>query len=64
MIGFSILGICVWANGVGALVPMMARRFGYDPALISAPLISTLVDATGLIIFYTVAIILLIKLAV
>jgi magnesium transporter len=63
VIGFSILGICVWANGVGALVPMMARRFGYDPALISAPLISTLVDATGLIIFYTVAIILLIKLA-
>ncbi len=64
VIGVSILGICVWANGVGALVPMMARRFGYDPALISAPLISTLVDATGLIIFYTVAIILLIKLAV
>jgi len=63
VIGFSILGICVWANGMGALVPLLARRFGADPALVSAPMISTLVDATGLVIFYTVAIILLIKLA-
>jgi magnesium transporter len=39
----------MWANSVGALVPILARRFGIDPAVISAPLISTLVDATGLI---------------
>jgi magnesium transporter len=45
------------------LVPILARRFGIDPAVVSAPLISTLVDATGLVIFYTVAIVLLIKLA-
>ena len=55
--------ICMWANSVGALVPILARRFGIDPAVVSAPLISTLVDATGLVIFYTVAIVLLIKLA-
>ena len=41
---------------------MRARRFGIDPAVVSAPLISTLVDATGLVIFYTVSIIILIKL--
>ena len=44
------------------LVPLLAKRFSIDPALVSAPLISTLVDATGLCIFYTVAIVLLIKL--
>ena len=63
VIGLAILFICMWANSVGALVPLLARRFGIDPAVISAPLISTLVDATGLVIFYTVAIVLLIKLA-
>jgi len=63
VIALSIVGICVWANGVGALVPLLARRFNIDPALVSAPLISTLVDATGLCIFYSVAIVLLIKLA-
>ena len=63
VIGLAILGICVWANGIGALVPLLARRFGVDPALVSAPLISTLVDTTGLFIFYSIAILLLIKLA-
>jgi magnesium transporter len=63
VIAVSIVGICVWANGVGALVPLLANRFDIDPALVSAPLISTLVDATGLVIFYSVAIVLLIKLA-
>jgi magnesium transporter len=62
VIGLAILGICIWANGVGALVPLTAKRLGIDPALVSAPLISTLVDATGLVIFYTIAIMLLIKL--
>jgi magnesium transporter len=63
VIALAILFICMWANSVGALVPLLARRFGIDPAVVSAPLISTLVDATGLVIFYSVAIILLIKVA-
>jgi len=62
VIGLALLGICVWANVIGALVPLLAKRFQIDPALVSAPMISTLVDATGLCIFYTVAIVLLIKL--
>jgi magnesium transporter len=61
VIGLALLGICVWANVIGSLVPLLAKRFNIDPALVSAPLISTLVDATGLCIFYTVAIVLLIK---
>jgi magnesium transporter len=52
----------MWVSTVGAAIPLLAKRFGIDPALVSAPLISTLVDATGLVIFYTVAIVLLIKL--
>jgi len=63
VIGLAILFICMWANSVGAVVPLLAKRFGIDPAVVSAPLISTLVDATGLVIFYTVAIVVLIKLA-
>ncbi|MFI5455606.1 MAG: magnesium transporter [Isosphaerales bacterium] len=63
VIGLAILFICTWANTVGAMVPLLAKRVGIDPAVVSAPLISTLVDATGLVIFYTVAVIVLIKLA-
>ncbi len=59
VIAFTILGICMWANTVGALVPLLARKLGIDPAVVSAPLITTLVDATGLCIFYTIAILLL-----
>jgi magnesium transporter len=62
VIGLAILGICMWANIIGALVPILARRFGIDPAVVSAPFITTLVDATGLFIFYIIAIVLLIRL--
>ncbi len=55
VIALALLGICVWADGVGSMVPMVARILGIDPAVVSAPLISTLVDATGLMIFYTIA---------
>jgi magnesium transporter len=61
VIALAILGICVWANAIGALVPLLASRFKIDPALVSAPLISTLVDTTGLVIFYSIAIVLLIR---
>ena len=63
VIAVAILFICMWSNIVGSLVPILARRFGIDPAVISAPLISTLVDATGLVIYYSVAILILGKLA-
>ena len=59
VVGLALLGICMWANTIGALVPLVARRFGIDPAVISAPFISTLVDATGLVIYFTIAILLL-----
>lgn len=61
VVGLTLLGICTWANTIGALVPLLARRAGIDPAVISAPFISTLVDATGLVIYFSTAIFLLVR---
>jgi magnesium transporter len=55
VVALSIVTICTWANIIGALVPLVAERFGLDPALVSAPLITTLVDATGLAIYLAIA---------
>jgi magnesium transporter len=59
VVGCALLFICIWANTVGSMVPLLARRFGIDPAVISAPFISTLVDATGLLLYYLIAIVVL-----
>ena len=54
-VGVSILAICAWANTVGSMIPMLATMCRIDPTVMSAPLIATLVDATGLIIYFTIA---------
>jgi len=54
-VSVTMFAICVWSTTVGSLVPIVAERFGVDPAVLSAPLITTLVDATGLIIYFTIA---------
>lgn len=54
-VSVTMFAICVWSTSVGSLVPILADRLGIDPAVLSAPLISTLVDATGLIIYLTIA---------
>ena len=54
-VGSSILAICAWANTVGAMIPMLATMVRIDPTIMSAPLNATLVDATGLIIYFTIA---------
>lgn len=51
----SIFAIVLWANGVGAILPLLAARVGIDPAIVSGPFMSTLVDATGLFIYFTIA---------
>ena len=61
VISLTILGICMWANVVGSMVPLVATRLGIDPAIVSAPLISTLVDVTGLVIYYIIAILILVN---
>lgn len=54
-VSLTVLAICCWSTTVGSLIPIAAERFGVDPAVLSAPLITTLVDATGLIIYFTIA---------
>lgn len=54
-VAITVLVICTWATAVGSLIPIVAERFGVDPAVLSAPLITTLVDATGLVIYFTIA---------
>lgn len=55
VIGLTIWLICTWAATVGAMLPLAARRVGVDPAVVSAPFITTLVDATGLVIYFLIA---------
>ena len=54
-VAVSTLAIVLWATGVGALLPLVAARIGLDPAIVSGPAMSTLVDATGLLIYFTIA---------
>lgn len=54
-VAVSILAIVVWANGLGSVLPLLITRFGLDPAAVSGPVMSTLVDATGLLIYFSVA---------
>ncbi|MBC3193037.1 magnesium transporter [Pseudonocardia sp. C8] len=55
VVGVSLVAICAWAATIGATMPLVARRLGIDPAVVSAPAVTTLVDATGLVIYFTVA---------
>jgi magnesium transporter len=59
VVGFSLVGVVLWGNTIGSLFPLILKRFGLDPAVSSAPFVATLVDVTGLIIYFTVASILL-----
>lgn len=55
VVGLTVLVVCTWANTVGALIPLLAKRVNIDPAIVSAPLITTLVDASGLLIYMLIA---------
>jgi magnesium transporter len=54
-VSVTMFVICIWSTTVGSLVPIAAERFGVDPTVLSAPLITTMVDATGLIIYFSIA---------
>ena len=54
-VAVSILVLVLWATSVGSLLPLAAAKLGIDPALVSGPLMSTMVDATGLYIYFSIA---------
>jgi magnesium transporter len=55
VVALTVVAVCTWANLMGSLIPMLAHKLKIDPALVSAPLITTLVDATGLVIYLAIA---------
>lgn len=58
-IGFSLMGVVLWGSLMGSMLPLVLKRLGADPATSSAPFIATLVDVTGLIIYFSLAAMLL-----
>jgi magnesium transporter len=55
IVGVTIAGVTIWSATVAAVLPIILRRVGVDPAVVSAPFITTLVDATGLLIYMLIA---------
>jgi magnesium transporter len=58
-VSLSLIGVVLWGTLTGSMLPFLLRWMGFDPATSSAPFVATLVDVTGLIIYFTVAIMLL-----
>jgi magnesium transporter len=59
VVALTIPAIAVWANTIGSLIPLLAVRFRIDPAVVSAPMITPLIDATGLVVYLLIAKVLL-----
>ena len=55
VVSLSVATICTFASTVGSLLPLLAGRLGLDPAVLSAPFITTIVDASGLVIYFLIA---------
>src|SRR5262249_33262365 len=55
----SLVGVVLWGVLTGSMLPFALKRFGFDPATSSAPFVATLVDVTGLIIYFSVALLIL-----
>ncbi len=58
-IGFTLLGVVLWGTITGSMLPIILKKLGADPAASSAPFVATLVDVTALIIYFSVAMLIL-----
>lgn len=58
-VGTALVGVVLFGSLTGSMLPFVLRRLGFDPASASAPFVATLVDVTGLIIYFTVALVIL-----
>jgi magnesium transporter len=58
-VGVALIGVVLWGSVAGAMLPFVLRRCGLDPATSSAPFVATLVDVTGLLIYFNVALVIL-----
>ncbi|WP_017612462.1 magnesium transporter [Nocardiopsis salina] len=55
VVACTVIAICTWAAIIGSAMPLLANKVGVDPAVVSSPMVATLVDATGLIIYFSIA---------
>ncbi len=58
-VGVSLVGVVLWGSLSGSMLPFVLRRVGADPATSSAPFVATLVDVTGLIIYFSIALLIM-----
>ncbi len=58
-VGTTVIGVVLFGTLTGAMLPFALKKFGFDPASASAPLVATLVDVTGVVLYFTIAILLL-----
>lgn len=58
-VSISLIGVVMWGTITGSMLPFILRKLGFDPASSSAPFVATLVDVSGLIIYFSVAIVIL-----
>jgi magnesium transporter len=58
-VAISLVGVVLWGTLSGSLLPFLLKRLGFDPAASSAPFVATLVDVTGLVIYFSVALVVL-----
>jgi magnesium transporter len=56
-VSFALIGVVLWGTLTGSMLPLLLKKLGADPASSSAPFVATLVDVTGLIIYFNVALI-------
>ena len=54
-VGFSLVGVVLWGTLAGSMLPLLLKKLGADPATSSAPFVATLVDVTGLVIYFSMA---------
>ncbi len=58
-VAIALVGVVLWGTLIGCGLPFLLRRFGFDPATSSAPFVATLVDVTGLVIYFSVGLVVL-----
>jgi magnesium transporter len=58
-VGVALVGVVLWGTLSGSMLPFLLRRVGADPATSSAPFVATLVDVTGLIIYFSIALLIM-----
>jgi magnesium transporter len=58
-VGLSLVGVVLWGSLSGSMLPLLLKKLGADPATSSAPFVATLVDVTGLVIYFSIAVIIM-----